>query len=89
MSDTLRKTHIDALRMATENAWDRAHALVQSHDDPMSCRIHGWLHRLEGDQGNAAYWYRRAGESMPDNSVEAERRRLFDLLDDDNLLDDE
>jgi hypothetical protein len=26
--------------------------------------IHAHLHRVEGDLGNAAYWYRRAGKPV-------------------------
>jgi len=27
--------------------------------------VHAYLHRKEGDRGNAGYWYRRAGKPMP------------------------
>jgi len=26
--------------------------------------VHAYLHRKEGDQGNAAYWYGRAGKPV-------------------------
>jgi hypothetical protein len=26
--------------------------------------VHAYLHRKEGDQGNAAYWYSRAGKAV-------------------------
>jgi hypothetical protein len=26
--------------------------------------VHAYLHRKEGDEGNAAYWYNRAGEPV-------------------------
>jgi len=56
--------------------WDAAHTLVQVHGDRLSCLIHGYLHRDEGDLGNAAYWYRRAGEELPRISLSGELARL-------------
>ena len=41
--------------------WDAAHELAQAQDDAEGAWIHAWLHRIEGDLGNADYWYRRAG----------------------------
>jgi hypothetical protein len=40
--------------------WDAAHALAQAQDDAEGAWVHAWLHRIEGDLGNAAYWYERA-----------------------------
>lgn len=41
--------------------WVAAHELAQEQDDAEGARVHAWLHRIEGDLGNADYWYRRAG----------------------------
>lgn len=40
--------------------WDAAHELAQARDDAQGAWVHAWLHRIEGDFGNADYWYRRA-----------------------------
>ncbi|MES2958935.1 MAG: hypothetical protein V4792_12140 [Pseudomonadota bacterium] len=40
--------------------WAAAHELAQAQDDEEGAWVHAWLHRIEGDLGNAAYWYRRA-----------------------------
>jgi len=40
--------------------WDAAHELAQAVDDADGAWVHAWLHRIEGDLGNADYWYRRA-----------------------------
>jgi hypothetical protein len=40
--------------------WHAAHELAQAQDDAEGAWVHAWLHRIEGDEGNAAYWYRRA-----------------------------
>ena len=40
--------------------WEAAHELAQAQDDTEGAWVHAWLHRIEGDLGNADYWYRRA-----------------------------
>ena len=40
--------------------WARAHSIAQDIDTPEAARVHAYLHRKEGEQFNAAYWYRRA-----------------------------
>jgi hypothetical protein len=41
--------------------WDAAHQLVQQYEgDATAAWIHAVLHKMEGDLGNASYWYRRA-----------------------------
>ncbi len=74
--------HRQALALIERGDWDAAHRLVQPHGDRLSCLIHAWLHREEGDRGNAAYWYDRAGEPFPDNSLEEELERLRGLIED-------
>jgi hypothetical protein len=46
--------------------WDAAHELAQAQaqDDAEGAWVHAWLHRIEGDLGNADYWYRRAGRPL-------------------------
>ena len=75
--------HARALELAKAGKWDEAHRLVQSHSDRMSCLIHAYLHRVEGDLSNAGYWYRRADEPMPDNTLEEELQRLSAAVDSD------
>lgn len=41
--------------------WDTAHDIAQDIHTPMGSWIHALLHLIEGDQGNASYWYRKAG----------------------------
>lgn len=71
--------HETALELNAGGDWDAAHRLIQAHGDPLACQVHGYLHRIEGDLGNAAYWYRRAGAPMPDNTLEDEHARLVEL----------
>jgi hypothetical protein len=67
---------------ARSGDWDAAHNLVQSRSDKLACLIHAYLHREEGDLGNAGFWYRRAGESVPDNTLAEELDRLYALAND-------
>ena len=51
-----------AVDMALAGEWDEAHGIVQADEaDPTACWIHAVLHKIEGDSGNASYWYARAG----------------------------
>ena len=73
--------HSQALAFARDGKWNAAHDLVQDYSDRKSCLIHAYLHRVEGDFSNARYWYRRANESMPNNSLEEELKRLHHVVD--------
>jgi hypothetical protein len=75
------EAHRRALDLADAGDWDSAHAIVQDRDDPVSCWIHANLHREEGDHGNAAYWYRRAGRSASRAACPEERRTIRQGLD--------
>jgi hypothetical protein len=50
-----------AVELALTDDWDAAHNLVQQYeDDATAAWIHAVLHKIEGDLGNARYWYRHA-----------------------------
>ena len=51
---------VAALDRLRANDWQGAHVLVQDLEDPVGFRIHGLVHRLEGDLSNSRYWYGRA-----------------------------
>ncbi|MCQ0986635.1 hypothetical protein [Jiella marina] len=72
MADTLRM----ALDELAEGNWDAAHGIVQDDPSPEAAWIHAHLHRIEGDLGNAAYWYRRAGRPVATESLEDERATI-------------
>ncbi len=52
--------------------WDAAHEVAQNIDDATGAWIHAYLHRKEGDLGNAGYWYRRAQKPECRGSLAAE-----------------
>lgn len=62
--------------------WDRAHAEAQKADSAAGDWVHAYLHRKEGDVGNAGYWYARAGKpSQPAGvSLEAEWEAIATVL---------
>lgn len=72
--------HIKALDLAKAGKWDESHELVQAYSDRKSCLIHGYLHRVEGDISNAKYWYRRANEPWPNNTLNEELERLYEVV---------
>ncbi|MGH9158461.1 MAG: hypothetical protein ACRD2X_00530 [Vicinamibacteraceae bacterium] len=60
--------------------WDRAHAVVQDEESADAAHVHAYLHRKEGDLGNARYWYRRAGHPEATTSLEDEWAAIVEEL---------
>ncbi len=54
---------LQALWQDAKGNWDAAHALAQDAPDPEGAWVHAYLHRVEGDESNAGYWYARAGKA--------------------------
>ncbi len=52
--------------------WSAAHETAQEIKDATGSWIHAYLHRKEGDLGNAGYWYHRAGKPERSGSLDAE-----------------
>jgi hypothetical protein len=53
--------YLKALWYDANGDWQQSHDLIQDLPDKTAARIHAYLHRKEGDQGNALHWYHRAG----------------------------
>ena len=67
-----------AIRHLRKGDWQKAHVIVQSDESTQGCWAHGIVHMLEGDIGNARYWYRRAHRAFPrDFDVEREIDELM------------
>lgn len=69
--------HIEALWYDGRGDWEKAHSLIDHLNDSVSSHIHAYLHRKEGDGWNADYWYRKAGKSKPNISLEKEWEDLL------------
>jgi hypothetical protein len=63
---------LTALWWAGKGEWSRAHAIVQDAGGVDAAWVHAYLHRVEGDVGNAGYWYRRAGQPVAAGALDVE-----------------
>ena len=72
---------LEALWWAGKGKCERAHTCVQQAEGNRRCDlVHAFLHRQEGDEANARYWYRRADEAVPTQSLTAEWTALAQRL---------
>ncbi|MGI4757089.1 MAG: hypothetical protein ACRYGF_09600 [Janthinobacterium lividum] len=69
-----------ALWHAAHGNWDAAHEEAQAGTDADCAWVHALLHREEGDQANAGYWYRRAGKPAFRGTVQEERDQMIASL---------
>ena len=73
-----------ALWQDARGDWAAAHESAQRDGTADGAWVHAYLHRREGDLGNAGYWYRRAGRPPPKCGPEAEWEQIAaELLRDD------
>ncbi len=82
MDDALRRRLLEAVDHALAGDWQAAHVIAQDHENERLANwIHAVAHRMEGDRGNAAYWYGRCGRAKSDEQpIEAELRLIRDEL---------
>lgn len=69
-----------ALWWDAKGDWDKAHSLAQDAGSKDGDHVHAYLHRKEGDTGNAGYWYARAGAEPFDGPLDGEWRALVEAL---------
>ena len=60
--------------------WEAAHSIVQDMNTIQAALIHAYLHRVEGDNCNADYWYRLVGISRPQTPLSSEWEELVHSL---------
>ncbi len=63
---------LQALWHDARGDWEQAHTCAQDDASSNGSWVHAYLHRKEGDLGNAGYWYSRAGRKTPPASVTLE-----------------
>lgn len=69
-----------ALWQAAKGDWHAAHRLAQSDKSDDGAWVHAYLHRVEGDESNAGYWYRRAGKPHAQSSHDEEWTAIVTAL---------
>ena len=71
---------LQALWFDAKGNWDTAHQLAQEDETSEGSWIHAYLHRKEGDLGNAGYWYHRAGQPVCNKSLSEEWEEIAAVL---------
>lgn len=71
---------LEALWYDGKGNWEKAHELVNDLKDQPSCWVHAYLHRKEGDNWNADYWYRNANKKRPNISLEEEWQLIVSAM---------
>lgn len=71
LNDLLKSLWYDA-----KGNWNKAHSIAQNISTKEGALLHAYLHRIEGDEWNAEYWYNRASETKFKGSVEDEWSNL-------------
>ena len=71
---------LSALWYAGKGDWERAHHIAQDIPAAEGSWVQAYLHRQEGDTGNARYWYNQAGKKMPDLTLEEEWEEIVKVL---------
>ncbi|TIT03936.1 hypothetical protein [Mesorhizobium sp.] len=71
---------LEALWWDAKGDWDKAHERAQALDDTAGMRVHAYVHRKEGDQSNAEYWYRRCGAAPSTLTLDEEWQELARAL---------
>ncbi|HVU45415.1 MAG TPA: hypothetical protein VHD85_04765 [Terracidiphilus sp.] len=69
-----------ALWWDAKGDWACAHGLVDELETPEGMAVHAFLHRKEGVEWNAEYWYRRAGKHFHRPELQAEWEALVEGL---------
>lgn len=71
---------LQALWWAGRDDWEKAHTIVMDDEGIEAAWVHAYLHRVEGDLGNAGYWYRRAGRPVETSPLETEWAAIAQAL---------
>ncbi len=83
MDPAIRDRLREAVDLALAGDWQAAHEVAQDYEgERLANWIHAVVHRMEGDESNAEYWYRRCGRGGLDpHTVDAELGMIRAALD--------
>jgi hypothetical protein len=71
---------LEALWWDAKGDWARAHGLVDELETSEAMAVHAYLHRKEGADWNAEYWYTRSGKNFYRPALESEWSALVEGL---------
>ena len=69
-----------ALWWAKKGDWEKAHRIVMDEDGRDAAWVHAYLHRVEGDEANARYWYTQARRGVAKKSLDDEWSEIVEAL---------
>jgi hypothetical protein len=71
---------LEALWWDARGDWARAHGLVDELETNDGMAVHAYLHRKEGAESNANYWYDCAGRAFHRDALSDECAALVEAL---------
>ncbi len=71
---------VQSLWLDGKGDWKAAHEIVDDLEDAESMWVHAYLHRKEGDNFNAGYWYKKAGKLFSKAPLEIEWETILMTL---------
>ena len=71
---------LTALWHAAKGEWEKAHQLVMDDESKEAAWVHAHLHRVEGDQSHAEYWYRRADRPKSELPIDQEWNEMASAM---------
>jgi len=74
-SEGLKAVWFDAI-----GDWEASHDIAQEMHNDLGSWIHAYLHRKEGDEWNAGYWYKKANKPFPKISFEDELESIVEWI---------
>lgn len=83
VADTPKADWPEALKAMWFDAkgnWEASHDIAQDMHSTIGSWMHAYLHRKEGDEFNAGYWYRQADKSFPKTTLEEEHQEMVEFI---------
>jgi len=71
---------LKALWYDAKGNWHTAHEIVDGSEEANAKWVHAYLHRKEGDEWNAEYWYRQVNKSLPKITIDEELQEIVEFI---------
>lgn len=71
---------LKALWFDAKGDWHSAHQIAQDVHSTDGSWVHAYLHRKEGDEFNAGYWYRKANKAVSTKTLDDEWTEITKAL---------